>query len=163
MGVRVPLEAHRCVDMKYSQLKKGEDFIGITIVFFCHDGKGNFVMAKRTANTRDEHGNWDIGGGSLEFGEMVEDTLKREIKEEYCTDVINFEFLGYRDVHRINNGKKTHWVALDFMVEIDPTKISNGEPHKCEEVKWFTLDKLPENVHSQFPIFLKLHQKKLVS
>jgi len=34
-----------------------------------------------------------------------------EIKEEYCTDVLGFDFLGYRDVHREHNGKKTHWIA----------------------------------------------------
>ena len=46
-------------------MKKGEDYIGVSVVYFCHDGKGNFVMAKRSENCRDEIGNWDIGGGGL--------------------------------------------------------------------------------------------------
>ena len=62
--------------------RKGVDFTGITIVFICHDGGGNFLMAKRSKNCRDEQGNWDIGGGSLEFSENILDTLKREIEEE---------------------------------------------------------------------------------
>ncbi len=36
-------------------MKKGEDFTGVTIVYFCHDGNGNFLMKKRSANCRDEH------------------------------------------------------------------------------------------------------------
>ena len=71
--------------MAKSELKKGVDFIGVTVVYFCHDGNGKFIMAKRSKNTRDEHGKWDIGGGGVEFGESVEKTLRKEIKEEYCT------------------------------------------------------------------------------
>ena len=85
----------------------------------------------------------------------------KEIKEEYCADVLDFEFLGYRDVHREHNGVKTHWIALDFKVRIDPTKIKNGEPHKFEEVKLFTLNTIPDNVHSQFPNFLSLYRKRI--
>ena len=140
---------------------KGVDCIGITVVYFCHDDKGRFVMAKRNANTRDEHGRWDIGGGGIEFGEGVEETLRKEIQEEYCTDVVRHEFLGFRDVHREHEGKKTHWIALDFKALVDPTKIANGEPHKFDEIGWFTLDSLPENLHSRLPNFLKLYDAKL--
>lgn len=147
---------------KINSLLKGLDYTGIAIVYFCHDEKGNFVMAKRNENTRDEHGRWDIGGGGLEFGDSVEDTLKKEIKEEYCTDVLEYEFLGFRDVHREHNGKKTHWVTLDFKVLIDPKLVNNGEPHKFSQVRFFTLDSLPDSLHSQLPNFLNLYQDKLV-
>ncbi len=142
-------------------MEKGVDYTGISIVYFCHDDKGNFVMAKRSQNARDEQGKWDIGGGGLEFGSSVEETLKKEIKEEYCGDILSFEFLGFRDVHREHNGKKTHWVALDFKVLVDPSKVKNGEPHKFDEVKWFTLDKMPENLHSQLPVFFDKYKEKL--
>ena len=52
-------------------MKKGVDFIGVTIVFWCHDGKGNVLLALRGPNCRDEHGTWDPGGGGLEFGDSV--------------------------------------------------------------------------------------------
>ena len=41
-------------------------------------------------------------------------------------------------------------------------KVKNGEPEMFDEVKWFTLDSLPENVHSQFPNFLDLYKERLV-
>ncbi len=142
-------------------MKKGEDYTGVTVVYFCHDGEGRFLMSKRSKNCRDEHGCWDPGGGGLEHADTIEDTLKKEILEEYCTDVISHEFLGYRDVHREHNGKKTHWIALDFKVQIDPDKVDNGEPHKFDAVDWFSLDTLPEKVHSQFPKFLELYRDRL--
>ncbi|MDO8590876.1 MAG: NUDIX domain-containing protein [bacterium] len=142
-------------------MKKGVDYTGVAIVYFCHDGKGQVLMNKRGANSRDEQGRWDIGGGGVEFGIPIGENLKKEILEEYSTDVLDYEFLGFRDVHRENAGVKTHWIALDFKVLIDPTKVKNGEPHKFDEVKWFTLNTLPSPVHSQFPTFLKLYDKKL--
>jgi 8-oxo-dGTP pyrophosphatase MutT (NUDIX family) len=144
-----------------SIIKKGVDYPGITVVYFCHDGKGNIVMAKRNTNTRDEHGCWDIGGGGVELGDTIESTLKQEIKQEYGTDVLDYKFLGYRDVHREHEGKKTHWLALDFKVLVDPTLVMNNEPHKFEAVSWFTLETLPDKVHSQFPNFLKLYKDRL--
>jgi len=144
-------------------MEKGVDYTGICVVFYCHDGKGNFVMSKRNKSCRDEHDTWDPGGGGIEFGIPIEKNLEKEIKEEYCTDILKSEFLGIRDVHRKNAGRKTHWIALDFKCLVDPTKVRNGEPHKFDGVRWFTLDTLPSKLHSQMPKFIKLYDKKLRS
>ncbi len=142
-------------------MRKGIDYPGISIVYLCHDGRGNILFQKRSKNCRDEHGCWDIGAGALELGDSVEETLKKEIKEEYCTDVLAYEFLGYRDVHRVNNEEKTHWVGLDFIVYVDRDKVRNGEPNKFEGIGWYRLGNLPQPSHSQFPNFLKLYKAKL--
>ncbi len=143
-------------------MQKGIDYIGVGVVFFCHDGKGNVILSRRGKNARDEHGMWDIGGGGIEFGDSAMDTLKKEIKEEYGTDVLEYEFLGYRDdMHREHNGKKIHWLALDFKVLVNPAKVKNCEPHKLDEVKWFTLDTLPVPLHSQMPVFLEKYKGRL--
>jgi 8-oxo-dGTP diphosphatase len=142
-------------------MKKGVDFPGVTVVFACHDGEGNFLFAKRSTQARDEHGTWDQGGGALELHDTVEGTLRKEIREEYCTDVLGFEFMGYRDVHREHEGVKTHWIALDFKVLIDPMKVANGEPHKIDDVQWFRLDALPTPMHSQWARFYELYEGKL--
>lgn len=147
--------------MQNSIFKKGQDYIGITVVYFCHDGRGNFIMAKRSNNARDEHGRWDIGAGGLEFGDTVEATLKKEIKEEYCTEVLDYEFLGFRDVHRKYQGRPTHWIALDFKVLVDASRVKIGEPHKFDEIGWFKLSVLPENLHSQLPDFLHKYTDRL--
>lgn len=142
-------------------MEKGVDFVGITVVFFCHDGNGNFLLNKRGNNCRDEQGCWDSGGGGLEFGDTVEETLSKEIKEEYCTDVLSYEFLGFRDIHRENNGKNTHWISLDFKVLVDKDKVGNGEPTKFDEIGWFKLDSLPSPLHSQLPYFISKYKDKL--
>jgi 8-oxo-dGTP pyrophosphatase MutT (NUDIX family) len=142
-------------------MKKGVDCIGNCIVFLCHDGNGNYLMSKRSINARDEKETWDFGGGGIELCDTIIETLKKEIKEEYCSDVIEYEFLGYRDVHRINNGQKTHWIALDFKVLVDKSKVKNGEPHKFDEIGWFKLDELPSPRHSQLEYTLNKYKDKL--
>ena len=142
-------------------MKKGIDFTGITVVFACHDGAGNFLLSKRTPEARDEHGTWAQGGGGLEFGDMLEDTLRKEIQEEFCADVLDFEFLGIREVHRENDGIKSHWIAFDYKVLIDPSQVRNGEPHKAAEIGWFALDNLPSPMYSQWPIFYGKYKDKL--
>lgn len=139
---------------------KGVDFVGVGVVYFCHDGKGRFVMHKRGLKSRDEHGRWDIGAGALELTDTVEETLRKEIKEEYCADVLDFKFIGYRDVWREHEGKKTHWVSLDFKVLVNPEQVKNGEPHKFDEIKWFSLGEMPEPrlIHSQLPLFLEKYK-----
>jgi 8-oxo-dGTP pyrophosphatase MutT (NUDIX family) len=144
-------------------MQKGVDFVGVSVIYFCHDGKGKFIMGKRSNQARDEQGHWDIGGGGVEAHDTVEQTLKKEIMEEYCSQVLSFEFLGFRDVHRINQGQRTHWIALDFKVLVDPAMVKNGEPHKLDAVKWFTFKSMPpmEESHSQWPEFLRLYKNKL--
>ncbi len=142
-------------------MNKGLDYTGIAVVYFCHDGKGNVLLSRRGATSRDEQGTWDPGGGGLEFGDSIEDTLRKEIMEEYCTDILEQEFLGYRDVHRTHEGTQTHWIALDFKVLVDSSKAKNGEPHKLDDVAWFPFGSLPEPLHSQFPYFLEKYRERL--
>lgn len=142
-------------------MQKGVDFIGVAVVYFCHDGQGSFVLSKRSHRCRDEHGCWDPGGGGIDFDDTIENTLRKEILEEYDTDILKTEFLGYRDMHREHNGQKTHWIALDFKVLVDKAKVKNDEPHKFDDVKWFRLDNLPAPMHSQFPAFLDNYKDRL--
>jgi 8-oxo-dGTP diphosphatase len=142
-------------------VKQGIDYTGIAVVYFCHDGKGNVFMAQRNENARDEEGRWDIGGGAVEFGATLEETMRKEIKEEYCADVLAFEFLGYREVHRVHHGKPTHWIAFDFKVLIDRSQAALGEPHKFQACGWFTVADQPTHVHSQLPTFLEKYKDRL--
>ena len=142
--------------------KKGQDYTGVSVIYYCHDGNGKFVMGLRGNNARDEQGKWDVGGGALEFGDTIENTLRKEIMEEYCTDVLDFEFMGFRDVHRTINEKNTHWISLDFKVLVDPKKVANGEPHKMDSVDWFTIDTIPSNIHSQLSKFLEKYKRYFV-
>ncbi|MGH3312264.1 MAG: hypothetical protein ACRDP3_17040, partial [Streptomyces sp.] len=50
----------------------------------------------------------------------------------------------------------SHWVAVVFAVEVDPSEVAIGEPHKFDTLRWFTPAGLPHPQHSQLPATLAL-------
>jgi 8-oxo-dGTP pyrophosphatase MutT (NUDIX family) len=140
-------------------MKAGIDYIGITTPFYCNDGKGNFLFNKRSKLCRDEHGTWEMGGGQVEFGETPEQSVLREVYEEYnCKGKIQMQLHPY-SIFRIHGGIKTHWLALPFFILINPLQVKNNDPKKIEELGWFRLDNLPSPLHSALPQAFKLYRK----
>ena len=129
--------------------RRGIDYVGVTINFIVHDGNGRFLLQKRSKKARDEHGNWDICGGALEFGEPIEDGVKRELKEELAAEAQDIKFITAYEAHREHKGNPTHWIALNHAVLADPAKVKINEPDKIDEIGWFTLATLPSPLHSQ--------------
>ncbi|GAA3114297.1 hypothetical protein GCM10010466_01750 [Planomonospora alba] len=126
----------------------------VSCVFVCHDGRGRILLARRAAGARDEPGTWDCGAGALEYGETFEAALAREVREEYSAAVLQAERIGVRNV--VRRDPSSHWVAVVFAVRVDPAEVAIGEPHKFDELGWFTPDALPGPLHSQLAETLAL-------
>lgn len=128
---------------------KGISFVGVTASFICHDGNGKVFLAKRSNKARDEHGHWDGGGGGLKHGETLEETVIREVKEEYNASVLKLDYVGHLEVFRTNESRqRTHWVAFFHAVKVDPSQVRIMEPDIFEESGWFTLNNLPTPLHT---------------
>ena len=131
-------------------MRIGFDYVGISTPFYCHDGNGNLLMHRRTKECRDEHERWDAGSGKLEFNLSLEENVLREVLEEYgCKGEIQ-EQLPAHNIFREWNGEKTHWLAVPFVVKVNPQEVTIGEPNKISEIGWFTIDQLPGPLHSGF-------------
>jgi ADP-ribose pyrophosphatase YjhB (NUDIX family) len=79
---------------------KGISFTGISAIFFCYNDKGQTFLAKRSKNAREEHGKWAPGASGHKHGEALEETVHRELKEEFDAKPLRTDFLGYFDVFR---------------------------------------------------------------
>ncbi|SRR6266550_372919 len=129
---------------------KGISFVGVATAYFCHDGKGNIFMAKRSKKARDEPGTWENGAGGLKWGFTLEDNVRREVQEEYNAVPKAIDFLGHREVFRhMLHGQPTHWLSMDFLVLVDRDQVKINEPEMFDDSGWFTLDNLPSPLHSQ--------------
>jgi len=62
-------------------------------------------------------------GGGIEFGETGAEALKREVKEEIKTEIINIKYLGL--IENIFNfeGKKMHELALVYQADFKDKNI----------------------------------------
>ncbi len=141
----------------------GLDYTGLTASFICHDGKGNFLFAKRSQKCRDEQGAWEFGGGQIEFGEDPAEAVMREVKEEFNVTCKHPQFLGHTNLIRKHEGKTTHWLAFSFLIKVNPKQVKNTEPKSIDELKWCKLTKLPYPLHGPTKIFIKKFKKELTT
>lgn len=106
---------------------------------------------------KSKHGSnsWCPPGGLLEYGEEFAEAALRETKEETGLDikVADISIIGVtNDLHKSENrhGITIHTFAKNF------NGIAHvAEPDKHKEWKWFSLDKLPENMFLPVAIFLQ--------
>lgn len=141
-----------------------KDYIRISMVFFCHDKTGRFLMGKRSENCRDEVGKWDIGSRDFNLYEPAINILRKGVRDEYGIDISNYEFLGFRKINRKINSRNVDEITFDFKVLIDNIhQAKNKEPSKLEAIGWFGINNLPssQELHSQLPAFLKNYKNKL--
>lgn len=148
-------------EYKQHDLKRGVDYIGVNVVFICHDKDGRVLMNKRSAKCRDEQGRWEFGAGSMEFGETFEEAVRCEVKEEYGVEPLAIEYVATKNVLREHGGRPTHWIKNMHWVLVDPASIKKGDPEKIDEIKWFLTGDLPSPLHSQVPLEVEILKKFL--
>ncbi len=171
MGVRFPPEAHwlrragfnwgRSSVVEQSPLKRlvdGSNPSGLTLRIQCYNfpymsdvssvkvacdviitQKNQLLLGKR-GNCYGA-GTWALPGGHLEIGEKLVDTARREIKEELDIDAKDLRLIAITDPLIM-----PQYVHVAFLLENYEGEYKLMEPDKCEEWKFFDLDKLPKNI-----------------
>lgn len=143
-------------------MKTNSNSIGVSTSFYCHNGKGKWLLHKRTEKCRDERGVWDSGGGQMEFGLTLEENVLKEIREEYgCKAIIQEQLPTVTLLRRSPTGIQTHWIIVPFILLINTDDLKDvkiGDKEKMGEIGWFTFSSLPKPLHSGFQKTTKLYQ-----
>lgn len=124
------------------------------------EGSEEILLQKRK-NTGYMDGYWDYSAsGHVENMESMKMAIKREAKEELCVDIdINdLEFISL--IHKIN-GKDTIYYNGYFKAKKWKGEPKIGEPDKNEEIKWFDIDRLPENLVDDRKQAIKNYKNKI--
>ncbi|WP_342481849.1 NUDIX domain-containing protein [Paenibacillus sp. FSL L8-0340] len=102
------------------------------------------LLLLRRFNTGHDDGYYALPAGRLERGEGVMAAAIREVQEE-CGALIAPGDLEMTGVMHI---KTSHDERVDFffIAKQWSGEISNAEPHKCDDLRWFPLDRLPANL-----------------
>jgi 8-oxo-dGTP diphosphatase len=91
-----------------------------------------------------EAGCWSILGGKLDFLEKLSECAVREAREEAGVEVELVRLLCVTDHLLPQEGQ--HWIAPAYLGRVVSGKAQNREPEKTEEVRWFAMDEVPENL-----------------
>ena len=101
--------------------------------------KDEFLVVKRNENDDTFPGTWEFPGGHLENNETLQKCLKRELYEEIG---FNKEFqpiiTNYYDEIKNKDGKLTHYLEIDFIINVDKSSVNIKLSNEHCDYKWVT-------------------------
>lgn len=121
---------------------QGKDYIGVGCGAFILNEQEEVLLQLRNKAPEKEY--WSIPGGKVELFETFEQAVKREVKEETGAEVEVIGLLGMCN-HIIGNEQR-HWVSPSYLCKIVKGEPRIMEPTKHLDMKWFSLDNLPEKI-----------------
>lgn len=109
------------------------------------NGKREILLQKRQ-NTGYADGMWDCGAaGHVEMGETMRMAMIREAAEELGVTLSPADVWFATLTHK-TSPDGTAYVNIFFCAECGEAEPRICEPEKCAELRWFSLDALPENL-----------------
>lgn len=122
------------------------------------------MLMLRRFNTGYEDGNYSLIAGHLDGNESFRRCLVREAKEE-ANIILNENDLEV--VHVMHRRTLFHDVGLRERIDVFVRpkkwkgKIKNMEPCKCDDLSWFSLNKIPQNTIPYVEFALKNISKNI--
>ena len=109
-------------------------------LFLIRDDK---VLLLRRFNTGYEDGKYSVIAGHLDGDEEVKAAAIREAQEEVGIEISPLDLQVVGVMHRKSTDER-----VDFFLATTSWsgEITNQEADKCDQLAWFDLDELPENV-----------------
>lgn len=114
---------------------------------------GEILLIKRTDN-----GCWGYAGGSVELGEKVEDTARRELLEEtglIADDLELFSVFSGEDTHyTYPNGDEVHNIDIVYICRSFHGEII-ADKSEVSEARFFNIKDIPDNISPPLVIPMK--------
>jgi 8-oxo-dGTP pyrophosphatase MutT (NUDIX family) len=109
------------------------------------DEAGRVLLQRRA-----DDGTWNIPGGAIEPGEALEQTAKREVREETGLDIGDLKLLcvlsGRQFFHVYPSGDAVYHVAAIYVAE-RLGGIASTNNAEATETRFFDLSETPSNVN----------------
>ncbi len=99
------------------------------------------LIVKRNENDEMFPSAWEFPGGHLEDGETIKEGLKRELKEEVnLTGEFEPIITHYYDEVKEKNGELFHNLEIDFIINVDSSKLNIELSNEHCDYKWVERD-----------------------
>lgn len=115
-------------------------FVAVNLILI-QDGK---TLLLRRCNTGWKDGLYSVVAGHVDGNEEIADAVVREAEEEAGIIIKKEDVRVIHVQHRSNPDRE----YIDFTVTADSWngEPTNTEPEKCDDLSWFPMDALPENM-----------------
>lgn len=120
---------------------------------------GDKVLLLQRANTGYHDGDYSMPAGHLDGGESALTAAIREAKEEVGVDIKPEDLRLVHTQHRMAEEGDHERINLFYEARTWSDELTNAEPHKCSEIRWFSLDALPSNLVHELQYMLPHYQK----
>ncbi|MGK4585352.1 NUDIX hydrolase [Kitasatospora sp. HPMI-4] len=107
---------------------------------------GGTVLLGRRRNTTYAAGLWHLPAGHMERGEPVTRSMTREAEEELGIAIAEDDLELVHTLHHLDADDGRSRLQLFFRSARYAGQVRNAEPHKCEELRWWPLDRLPDDI-----------------
>lgn len=124
-------------------------------VFFVRDGK---ILLSKRKNTGYMDGKYSVPAGHIEDSESITHGTIREIGEEVGVRLVEGDMKMVHVMHRKENDIRMDFFFVVKHWEGEPTNV---EPEKCEELRWFKTNHLPDNTIPYIRTAIENWQKKI--
>ena len=105
-----------------------------TAIAFLTNSEGKLLVAKRADESEFMPGIWELPGGHIEFGESIEDGLKREIREEFGFEIsVGSPFASFSYMNK-DSSKQTFEIAL--YAKLLKEKEATLNPSEHSDYRW---------------------------
>ena len=118
--------------------------------------KGNQMLAvQRPAHKEFKPNGWELVGGHVEFGESLEEGLKRELKEELNLEIVvgkPFAAFTYQP------NEQTHTVEVIYLATVNDESTMKVDSDAAQAVKWVTKEEaieLYDNENDEYPFIMQ--------
>jgi 8-oxo-dGTP diphosphatase len=117
----------------------------------------NSVLLIKRSNTGWMDGYYSVPAGALDGNENLVQAVIREAKEEVNVTVAKKDVQLVHTMHNMTHGEE--WIGAFFVAHKWKGIPKVNEPEKHSEVKWVSIDSLPDNVIPYVKQAINAHRK----
>lgn len=119
--------------------------------------KEDKILLLRRYNTGFMDGKYSVVAGHVDSGETYIEAMKREAKEEAGIVITDDDIRPVQVMHRNSD---TERIDYFFVVKKWDGTIRNMEPDKCDDLSWFPINSLPNNMIPYVRHAFEMYQKE---
>ena len=117
--------------------------LGAVYLMLLKDGK---ILLLRRYQTGWQDGNYSLVSGHIDGNEPFSVAMIREAHEEAGITIKPEDLKFAQAVHRHDSQDDREYIDIFFVADTWQGEVTNMEPEKCDELAWYPLNDLPNNI-----------------